>query len=270
MIEPVEKKKIEIGKRFGRLHVREKVAGGYRCDCSCGKEPVFSEDDLKYVQSCGCIVILGLDLATNSGYAVRFSWRDASATKNGVFNVAENNRGEEVSWETKYALTAKQIHNLIVEYRPDFVAIEEAEHRVTQFSKKKNNPITGALEEINTINPNALQLTGISGAAIGICMREGVACGTIPSRSWHAKYHKGEKPRPKEDWKDVAIRSCERDGVTLPPTKKAQRDAAEAVCISACWHWCKVLDIEWMRKRWMALRTNAYAAKAKQEVVAPA
>jgi hypothetical protein len=260
---------IEVGKKFGRLVVRKYLGGTYQCECSCGEEPVFSEQDLlDDVRSCGCIVILGLDLATNSGYAVRFSWRHTSAIECGVFNVAENNSGEEVSWETKYALAAKQIHNLIVKYKPDFVAIEEAEHRVTQFSKKKHNPITGAFEEINTINPNALQLTGISGAAIGICMREGIACGTIPSRSWHAKFHKGEKPRAKEDWKDVAIRSCERDLVPLPPTKKAQRDAAEAVCISGCWHWCKVLDIKWMRKRWMDLRTNAYASKAKREGVA--
>ncbi|WP_267550342.1 hypothetical protein [Rhizobium rhizogenes] len=259
---------IEIGKKFGRLIVRAEVTNGYRCECSCGKEPVFTEEDLKVVKSCGCIVILGLDLATNSGWAVRYSWRHGAAIKCGVFNVAENNSGEEVSWETKYALAARQIYDLIVEHRPDFVAIEEAEHRVTQFSKKKNNPITGLSEEVNTINPSALQLTGISGAAIGICMREGVACGTIPSRSWHAKYHKGEKPGPKEDWKDVAIRSCERDNVPLPPTKKAQRDAAEAVCVSGCWIWCKVLDISWMRKRWMDLRTNAYAARAKREGIA--
>ncbi|WP_245448000.1 hypothetical protein [Neorhizobium sp. T6_25] len=258
--------KFFAGKTVGRLKLICEAVGGWKCECSCGREPIFSEEALASVRSCGCIVILGLDLATNSGWAVRYSWRNAAAIKCGTFNVAENDSGEEVSWETKYALTSTQVYKLIIEHKPDFVAIEEPEHRVTQFNKKKKNPVTGAIEESSTINPNALQLSGISGAAIGVCMMMGVACGTIPSRSWHSKYHgKGVKPEPKEDWKDVAIRSCEREHVPLPPTKKAQRDAAEAVCISACWHWCSVLDISWMRKRWMDLRTGAAKALAQRQ-----
>ncbi|TQX92352.1 hypothetical protein EQW76_00680 [Rhizobium sp. rho-13.1] len=211
------------------------------------------------------MVILALDLATNSGWAVRFSWRDPSAIICGTFNVGENDAGEDVSWETKYALTGNQVYRLIMEHKPDFVVIEEAEHRVAQFSKKKKNPMTGQVEETNTINPAALQLTGISGAAIAICMMLGIPCGTIPSRSWHSKYHgKGVKPGPKEDWKDVAIRACELEHIPLPPTKKAQRDAAEAVCISACWHWSNILDLAWMRKRFMDLRTGATRVLAER------
>ena len=257
--------KYAAGKVRGRLRMIASDGLLWRCECSCGREVFFCEDDLEHVRSCGCIVILGLDLATNAGWAVRYSWRSPSAIKCGVFNVGENDSKEDVSPETKYALTANQTYKLILDHKPDFVAIEEAEHRVTQFKKSRRNPVTGQMEESNTINPNALQLTGISGAAIGVCMNMGVACGTIPARSWHSKYHgKGVKPGPKQDWKDIAIQSCEREGIQLPPTKKAQRDAAEAACISGVWHWCTVLDISWMRKRFMDLRTGAAKEMARR------
>lgn len=260
---------IDIGKKFGRLIVRDKVANGYRCDCSCGREAIFAEEDLKFVKSCGCIVILGLDLATNSGFAVRYSWRAPAAIKCGVFNVAENNNGEEVSWETKYALAGNAVWRLIKEHCPDFVAIEEPEHRVTNFAKKVKNKFTGQEETVSTINPNALQLTGIVGAVVAICMVLGVPCGTIGARSWHAVYYKGlPKPKDGEDWKDVAIRQCEAEGIVLPPTKKDKRDAAEAVGVSGCWHKCKIPHIKWMQDRWLALRTDAYASKAKREGIA--
>src|SRR5690606_23635169 len=143
-----------------------------------------------------------------------------------------------------------QIYKLIVEHKPDFVVVEEPEHRVTQFNKKSRDHVTGKEIQTTTINPGALQLSGIAGAAIGVCMNFRIPCGTIPARTWHSKYHgKGAKPANGEDWKDVAIRSCEQEGIELPRTKADKRDASEAVCISACWHWSNVLDIEWMRKR---------------------
>ncbi len=257
------------GKTNGRLKLLDFDGVQWSCECSCGRTAFFCEEDLPNVRSCGCIVILALDLATNSGWAVRYSWRSPAAIKCGVFNVGTNDNGDDVSWETKYALTSNMVYRLIIEHKPDFVVIEEPEHRVTQFSRKKKNPVTGAIEESSTINPNALQLTGISGAAIGVCMNMKVPCGTIPSRSWHSKYHgKGVKPGPNEDWKDVAIRSCEQEHIELPNTKKDKKDAAEAVCISACWHWCNVLDITWMRNRFVALRTGAAKALARKKAQA--
>lgn len=262
----MKKPKYYPGKANGRLSLIDFDGAQWACECSCGQTAFFCEKDLVEVRSCGCIVILALDLATNSGWAVRYSWRKPAAIQCGVFNVGSNDAGDDVSWETKYALTSNQVYRLILEHKPDFVVIEEAEHRVTQFSKKKKNPVTGALEESSTINPNALQLTGISGAAIGTCMNMGVPCGTIPSRSWHSKYHgKGNKPGLKEDWKDVAIRACNQENIPLPSTKKDQKDAAEAVCISACWHWCNVLDLNWMRKRFLYLRTGAAKALARKK-----
>lgn len=256
--------KYEPGRTRGRLRLIEKSGVNWKCMCSCEREVFFSEQDLANVRSCGCIVILGLDLATNSGWAVRYSWRSAAAIKCGTFNVKENDSKETVSSETKYALVANQVHRLITDHKPDFVVIEEAEHRVTQFSKTKKNAVTGDVETSNTINPNALQLTGISGAAIGACMITGTPCGTMPARSWHSKFHgKGVRPAAGQDWKDIAIQSCERDGTPLPRLKADQKDAAEAACISGCWHWSKVLDISWMRSRFIALRINA--AKSLQQ-----
>jgi len=256
---------IQPGKQIGRLRVRSKATNGYVCDCSCGKEVLFSEDALKTVKSCGCIVIMGLDLATNSGFAVRYSWRAPAAIKAGVFNVAENNDGDEVSWEAKYCLAGNAFWRLAKEHCPDFVAIEEPEHRVTSFAKKVKNKFTGKDETVSTINPNALQLTGIVGAVVAICMILGIPFGTIGSRSWHAIYYRaGTKPAEGEDWKDVAIRQCEMEHIQLPSTKKDKRDAAEAVGISGCWHKCKIPNIRWMQQRYMALRTGAASLKRER------
>jgi len=256
------------GATNGRLKLISEDRGQWLCECSCGKDAYVAEGDLSEARSCGCIVVLGLDLASNSGWAVRYSWRSPAAIKCGVFNVSEDDDGNDVGWETKYAITANMVYRLIKEHQPDFVCIEEPQHRVAEFAKVKVNPQTGRTEMTKTINPAALQLTGIAAAAIGVCMNMKVPCGTISATSWHSKYHgKGNKPEPGKDWKDVAIKSCEREKIVLPTRKKDKKDAAEAVCISACWHWCNVLEIGWMQKRFMSLRTGAAKELARRKAI---
>ena len=241
-------------------------SGTWRCECSCGKEVFVNPVNMETVRSCGCIVVLGLDAASSTGWAVRYSWRSPAAIKCGVFNVGQNDDGSDVSWETKYALTANAVYKLIKEHQPDFVVIEEPQHRVAEFAKIRVNPQTGKQETTRTVNPAALQLTGIAAAAIGVCTNMKVPCGTIGASTWHAKYHgKGNKPGEKQDWKDVAIKACEREKIPLPTRKKDQKDAAEAVCISACWHWCNVIEIKWMQTRFMQLRTDAVKALAQRK-----
>ena len=76
----------------------------------------------------------------------------------------------------------------------------------------------------------------------------------------------GIKPPEGKDWKDLAIASCEREGIVLPRTKAEQRDAAEAVGICTCWAKCEVPNIKCMQDRFMALRTGAYAGKGERQV----
>jgi hypothetical protein len=221
------------------------------------------------------MIIMGLDLSSNSGWAVRDSDRHRSSIETGVISVSE------YDWEEKYAIFANLFYPLIKRYRPDFVAIERPEHGVRQFNKQGRPDLTGQQASVMTINPAALQLTGIAGAAIGICMLMKVPYGTIAATSWRPVYFgKGFKPPVekirdrrtgelkdgKPDWKQAAIDSCELEGIKLPSTKKDQKDAAEAVGVCTCWHKCDVPAIGWMQQRFMELRTGA--AAHKKEVAA--
>lgn len=202
------------------------------------------------------MIIGGADLATRSGFAFRDSTRHRSSIICGTFSV------KEYEWEEKYAVAANLFYRLVKEHRPDFMAIERPEHGVRQFSKKGKADLTGDERTVMTINPAALQLTGIAGAIIGICMMMRIPYGTIAATSWRPVYYgKGIKPAEGKDWKDLAIETCQREQITLPSTKAEQRDAAEAVGVCTCWHKCDVPQIEWMQKRFVELRTGAYEAK---------
>jgi Holliday junction resolvasome RuvABC endonuclease subunit len=202
------------------------------------------------------VIVMGLDLATTSGWAVRDSARHRSSIRCGTFSV------KEYDWEEKYPVAANLFYRLVKEHAPDFVAIERPEHGVRQFRKKGKADLTGEEQVVSTINPAALQLTGIAGAITAICMMMRIPFGTVAAVSWRPVFFgKGVKPQGKQDWKDLAIEYCERESIQLPRTKAEQRDAAEAVGICSCWHKCDVPKIEWMQRRFMDLRTGAYEQK---------
>lgn len=231
------------------------------------------------------MIIMGLDLATTSGWAVRDSEKHRSTILCGTFTV------KEYDWEEKYPVAGNLFYRLLKEHNPHFVAIERPEHGVRQFKKKDDESkqrhetekalahlsavirrhginsdeaqtALGVYHKNPTINPNALQLTGIAGAVTAICMMLNIPFGTIAATSWRPIYYgKGVKPGEKEDWKDLAIQSCEREKIKLPKTKAEQGDAAEAVGVCTCWSKCQIPNIEWMQQRFMDLRTGAYEQK---------
>jgi Holliday junction resolvasome RuvABC endonuclease subunit len=205
------------------------------------------------------VIVLGFDLAANSGWAVRDSTRHRSSIECGVISAGE------YKWEARYAILSNLAYPIIKRYKPDFVAIERPERGVRQFKKK---PIKGRVDlggnddsQPMSINPNALQLTGIAGGIVTICMLMSIPCGTIAANSWHPIYFgKGWKPAD-GDWKQASIEAAEREGIQLPSTKKDKKDAADAIAVCTCWHKCDVLEIEWMQKRFLDLRTGAYDQK---------
>lgn len=202
------------------------------------------------------MIVMGLDLATRSGWAVRDSSKHRSSILCGTFSV------KEYEWEEKYAIAANLFYRLVKEHQPDFVAIERPEHGVRQFKKKGKADLTGKEETVSTINPAALQLTGIAGAIIAICQIRTIPYGTIAATSWRPVYYgKGVKPGEGQDWKDLAIEYAERENIALPSTKAEKKDAAEAIGVCTCWHNCAIPEIKWMQQRFMDLRTGAYQQK---------
>ena len=215
------------------------------------------------------MIVMGLDLATRSGWSVRNSEKHRSSIQCGTFSVAENNLGDKLLWESKYPVAANLFYRLVKEYQPDFVAIERPEHGVRQFKKKGKVDLTGNEEMVSTINPDALQLTGIFGAIAGICQIKNIPFGTIAAVSWRSVYFgKGVKPAQGKDWKDLAIEYAQRENIVLPSTKAEQRDAAEAIGICTCWTQCQIPELRWMQQRFIELRTGAYSSKVKREGVA--
>lgn len=176
------------------------------------------------------MIILGMDIATSTGMC----WMDTSLQPKDWRCLAVAAEGE--FSEEKSGDLAVFLHAEMQACRPDFVAIEMPQRSVEQHSKKVRDPATGKITTERTINPNALQLTGLAAAAAAILDINNIPWGLVAVSSWRSGYYgKGFKPA---DWKQAAIDRAVLQGIQLPETLKAQRDAAEAVGIASSWMKC--------------------------------
>ncbi|OCJ12491.1 hypothetical protein A6U86_05570 [Rhizobium sp. AC27/96] len=173
------------------------------------------------------MLILGLDIATTTGFAWYEPGSKLSTIRTGVIK-AEGDNAEE-----KAASIALQVVNLFKDpitrkaCLPDFVAIEQPMRNIVTFAKKKQD-MAGEVEE-RTVNPNALQLSSLSGAVVGIVAAYRIPWVTIPSATWR-KHFLGMGRSPGFDraaWKRAAIERCRLLKISV---KNA--DAAEAVGIA--------------------------------------
>ncbi|MFC5385168.1 hypothetical protein ACFPLB_04210 [Aquamicrobium segne] len=167
------------------------------------------------------MIILGLDIATTTGFAWYEPGSSLSTIKTGLIK-AEGSNAEE-----KAASLSQQLVAMFRNSRPDFVAIEQPMRNVVSF-KKTRETLAGPVEE-QTVNPNALQLSSLSGAAVAIIAAYRIPWETIPSATWR-KHFLGMGRSPGFDraaWKRAAVERCR----TLKIAVK-NSDAAEAVGIA--------------------------------------
>lgn len=176
------------------------------------------------------MMILGLDVATTTGFA----WYEPGASLASIRTGLLKAQGENA--EEKAASLAVQLVALLKPGRPDFVAIERPMRNVVSF-KKKREDLAGAVDE-QTINPNALQLEGLVCAAVGIIAAYRIPWVTIPSATWRAHFLGFGQRRgfDRAAWKRAAVDRCRTFRIDV---KNA--DAAEAVGIAmageATQHW---------------------------------
>lgn len=197
------------------------------------------------------MLIVGLDIATSAGWALIEPRERPSSWRCGIWK-AEGGNGEE-----KAGHLAMQIIPFMKGHRPDFVAIEMPQRNVQTFGKKRQD-MAGEAKEM-TINPNALQLSALAGAAVAILDAYRIPWGLIASGTWRSAYFgKGVKPAGKDDWKDLAIAHARMQRVELPSTKAAQRDAAEALGVAVSWERCTFIPAR-HQAAFMALRTGRAA-----------
>lgn len=174
------------------------------------------------------MVILGLDIATTTGFAWYEPGSSLSSIKTGLIKAAGDNA------EDKAASLATQMVTMFKAGKPDFVAIEQPMRNVVSF-KKKRQDFGGEVEE-QTINPNALQLSSLAGAAIGIIAAYRIPWECVASSTWR-KHFLGMGRSPGFDramWKRAAIERCR---VLKIEVKNA--DAAEAVGIAMAGEACQ-------------------------------
>jgi hypothetical protein len=198
------------------------------------------------------MLILGLDVATTTGFAWYDTEAHLSAIRTGLIKAEGDNA------EQKAASLAVQLRSLFYETRivggeakrilvkPDFVAIEQPMRNVKTFTKEVET--LHGVEDVETINPNALQLSALVGAAIAIVAAYKIEWVTIPSATWRKSYFgSGFQPERKPvndkfgrqkvdkkgrlvwklEWKKAAIERCRALRIDV-----RNADAAEAVGIA--------------------------------------
>jgi hypothetical protein len=208
------------------------------------------------------ITVLGLDIATYCGVCWKEAGVPASDWRCYVIE-SEGDNSEDKAGDLAMALAGE-----FKTRRPDFAAIEMPQRSVTQFGKEGDDG-----ERKQTINPNALQLSGLAGGAVACLDLHGIPWGLVAPSTWRSAYF-GKGYKPLIDWKQSAIDMANIQKIVLPPTKKAQRDAAEAVGISVAWERCTFVP-ERHQRAFMALRTGRQGEAgpmpsfASREVVPP-
>lgn len=184
------------------------------------------------------MIILGLDIASVTGFAWYEPGSSLSSIKTGLIKATGENA------EEKAASLAVQLVAMFKQGRPDFVAIETPMRNIVSF-KKKRQDFGGEVEE-QTINPNALQLSSLAGAAVAIIAAYRIQWECIPSQTWRKVFlGAGRMPgRDRAGWKRAAIDRCRMLRIEV---KSA--DAAEAVGLSIAAASCQKFKMMQMRAR---------------------
>jgi len=178
------------------------------------------------------MLVLGLDIATSTGVC----WMDTALPPSQWRCLAIESEGE--FQEDRTGDLALYLNEEFAIRRPDFVAIEMPRRDVAAHPKQVFDPKTGKMKTIHTVNADQLLLPALAAAAASVCDLAGVPWGCVHQKTWRSIYFgKGFKPAG-DDWKAPAIDAALQQDIPLPETKKAQRDAAEAVGIAAAWFKC--------------------------------
>lgn len=178
------------------------------------------------------MLVLGLDIATSTGVC----WMDTALSPTLWRCLAISVEGEFA--EDRTGDLAIYLNDEFAKTRPDFVAIEMPRRDVAAYPKQIFDPKTGKMKTIHTVNADQLLLPALASSASAVCDLAKVPWGLVHQKTWRAAYFgKGFKPSG-DDWKAPAVDAAIQQGIPLPDTKKAQRDAAEAVGIAAAWFKC--------------------------------
>lgn len=165
------------------------------------------------------MLILSLDVASTTGYAVFDTDRPPSAIVSGSLKFVGSNAFEKVQD------MRRKLPRLVREHKPDFCAIEAPLAFVPSFTKKKRG-LFGEEEETSTINPGTImQLNRLAGAAQMVVQGQNVRCVEVRPQTWQSVIPKSFTGPTKKRAKDYC------DSLKIVSPNMDSRDA----CIIAIW-----------------------------------
>jgi Holliday junction resolvasome RuvABC endonuclease subunit len=164
-------------------------------------------------------IILGLDVAQRTGWALYDTDRSVSSIQAGVL------KAEGESYEEKSARLARAFGMLLKQVRPDLVAIEMPIR--TQPAGKRTTKMMGE-EEVVTGGSGlnaVISSNQLVGSISGICGWKDLTFITIPTVTWRKAFlgfgtHKGWD---RKDWKRAVRDQCARENIVV--TNDDQADA---------------------------------------------
>lgn len=163
--------------------------------------------------------IMGLDIATNVGWALYNTDSTPSAIVSGSFRLQGDTPFERVRF------MRSQLPRLIKEHRPDFVAIEAPMEIAPRFKKTKSD-LLGEQEQETTINSKTIAvLNRYAGAAEMAVMGNNIPCVEVRPQTWQTIIPKTIKGKPKQRAKAF----CDMHRIVSP--NMDSRDA----CVIAMW-----------------------------------
>lgn len=165
------------------------------------------------------MIILGLDIATTTGWAVYDTDKTPSAIISGSFKLQGDTPFERVRYMRSH------LPKLIKEHRPDFAAIEAPLEIAPRFKKAKTD-LLGSEEQETTINSKTIAiLNRYAGAAEMAVMGNNIPCVEVRAQTWQTIIPKNIKGKPKQRAKAF----CDMLKIVSP--NMDSRDA----CVIAMW-----------------------------------
>lgn len=138
------------------------------------------------------MIIMALDVATKTGWAVYDTDRPQSSILTGSF------RCEGKSAFEKVCSLRQKLPAILRKHAPEFVAIEAPLDHVPRFKKKTNDLLGEGVQE-TTINAGTiLQLSRLNGAVLGIVLGFNKPCCEVRAQTWQTVIPKAIKGKPKE------------------------------------------------------------------------
>lgn len=165
------------------------------------------------------MIILGLDIATTTGWAVFDTDRPPSSIISGSFKLQGDSPFERVRYMRSH------LPKLIKEHRPDFAAIEAPLEIAPRFTKKRTD-LLGQEEQETTINSKTIAiLNRYVGAAEMAVMGNNIPCIEVRAQTWQTVIPRHVKGAPKQRAKAYC------DMLRIDSPNMDSRDA----CIIALW-----------------------------------